>query len=251
MIDLSKYSGFPLWLDVANHSLEFGRGVAFEERIDKDIATLAPVLEQETGKTDTRKVVYSVFRGVAKDGDRRLWSELGLRYDLTLIRAGKFGREFPKTFGHRHLGPGIEIYQVLHGKAYSLLDKWQGDGVAESILIEAGVGQAFAVLPGVGHITINPFDEILVLANVVPLSIKQDYSLYEKNHGGSHYFVESELSNGFIDILGNPNINSVPALWKKAVFVPKELKALLSEPLYKIIKLGGKRPELIAWLKNG
>ena len=108
-----------------------------------------------------------------------------LRYDITILPAFKVGDEFNKTLGHFH--PKVpktttwfpEIYQVLSGNAHYLLQNEK-----EFLVYDARPGDKCVMLPGFGHVTVNPSEkETLVMANWVYPNFKSDYKPVVKKHG--------------------------------------------------------------------
>jgi glucose-6-phosphate isomerase len=153
--------------------------------------------------------IYYMYRDVARsDDDRRWMASQHVRYDITRIPPGVFCNEFVKTKGHYHpVGPsGVqypEVYEVMSGRAHYLL---QRPDLTDAALIEAEAGTVVLIPPGYGHITINPDEEELVMANLVSSSFSSDYKPYETLRGGAYY----ELADrGFVP---NPAYASVPPL---------------------------------------
>jgi glucose-6-phosphate isomerase len=75
-----------------------------------------------------------------------------------------------------------------------------------SALVEADAGTIVLIPPGYGHVTINPGQEELVMANLVSRSFASDYLPYEERRGAAYY----ELADrGFVP---NPAYPAVPPL---------------------------------------
>ena len=152
--------------------------------------------------------LYFMYRDLARsDADRRWLHHHKLRYDLTVIPPRGLCGEFVKTKGHYHpsdpAGVGYpEIYEVLEGEAYYLLQSRQLDDV---VLISASRGDIVIIPPGYGHISINPSpSSTLVMANIVSTAFESEYGDYEIRHGAAYYV----MSDG--DLMKNPHYPVMP-----------------------------------------
>lgn len=139
--------------------------------------------------------VYEMYRGVCRNESDQQWLDTHqIRYDVTRIPARTLCREWIKTKGHYHprAPDGLsypEIYEVLEGNAYYLLQKKDLTDVA---LIRAEKGDLVLIPPGYGHVTINPSRETLTMANLVSSAFASDYRPYEEMKGGAYYLFSDE-----------------------------------------------------------
>lgn len=153
--------------------------------------------------------IYQMYRDVARSEEDRRWlAGQHVRYDITRIPPATFCNEFVKTKGHYHPAnpAGIaypEVYEVLAGRAHYLL---QRPDHSDAVLIEATAGTTVLIAPGYGHVTINPGDGELVMANLVSTSFSSDYRPYEALRGAIYY----ELADG--TFVPNPSYLRVPPL---------------------------------------
>ncbi|MFZ0011389.1 MAG: glucose-6-phosphate isomerase family protein [Halobacteriota archaeon] len=123
-----------------------------------------------------------------------------LRYDITIIPPFNMGLEFVKTYGHHHprVNPKLrytypEVYEVLDGDAHYLLQRARNEeSVDEVILVKATRGDKVIVPPNYGHVTVNPSERTLKMANWVCRSFESLYEPYAKLRGAAYY----ELING-------------------------------------------------------
>ena len=207
-----------------------------------------------TADMDTE--LYYMFRAVSKDEeDEREIKETGLRYDITIIPPNTLGLEFVKTAGHYHpFLPGSkmtypELYEVLEGEAHYLLQRReQGRGterITDVVVVKAKKGDKVVIPPNYGHVTINPSETTLKMANWVANAFS---SIYEpiKMKGGAAYF---ELTNGAF--IKNANYEEVPDIrFLRPSDVEKELGLILNlskeAEMYELIK----QPETLAFLTN-
>lgn len=160
--------------------------------------------------------LYFMYRALFKNEDDAGWLiSHKIRYDITEIPPGEIGGEYVKTKGHYHPdapdGFGYpELYQVLSGSAHYLLQK---KDLSEFILVCALAGDFVLIPPGYGHVTINPTDDTLIMANLVSDNFSSEYQFYEDMHGAAWY----ETEEGWIK---NPAYDNVLEL--KVLERPKE-----------------------------
>lgn len=135
-----------------------------------------------------------------------------LRYDITVLPQKIIGKEFTKTFGHYHESASPELYEILEGNAYFLLQRHDVNPkeIQETYIIEAGAGEKAVIPPGFGHLAINIEKDDLVLANWIGMG-NYDYNLFKDLRGGCYYVL---AANGAIEFEKNPNYKSVPELKK-------------------------------------
>ncbi len=240
MIDLTKISGLPLFFDRKKMDLEFRGDFPFIKKSGRGFTEIKPYLKNPDAKYGPDPV-YTVWRYAYLKKDAEKIKTQNLRYDLTLIPPGQIDGEFVKTAGHFHKNktgtalPYPEIYEVLMGRAYFLSQS--PDKNAKNIkairLVEAGPGEKVLVPPDFcGHTTINVYDEPLLMANLVSDSVLYDYDSYKNTHGASYYF----LSDGqLIDIVKNPNYNSVSEIKKIRPKEHPEFGLIKSRTLYSFV----------------
>jgi glucose-6-phosphate isomerase len=191
--------------------------------------------------------LYYMFRDVSKnEADANTITELGLRYDITIIPPNNLGVEFVKTAGHYHPCPQgsertyPEVYEVLEGEAHYLLQKREEEErgvekITDVIVVKAKKGDKVIAPPDYGHVTINPSKSTLKMANWVARAFS---SIYEpiKQRNGAAYF---ELTYG--EFIKNDQYEEVPEIrflqpeetWPKDLELGKEdaaLYDLLREP---------------------
>ena len=157
--------------------------------------------------------LYYMYRG-EKEKD-------GLRYDITVIPPRMLGKEFVKTKGHNHAGYYGEAYMVLKGEGFYLFQKGDGNKIDDVCVVKAKEGDIVIVPAGYGHITINPSNKKLKMANWVKKEDKGNFSLFEKMHGACYFFT----TKGWVK---NKNYKPAPKLrFKKPLrSMPKNLDFL-------------------------
>jgi len=164
-------------------------------------------------KTANDRDLYYMYRDLAiSNKDRSLMLEHGLRYDITVIPPSNLGMEFVKTAGHYHpLINGTkytypEIYEVLNGIAHYMLQKSENGDITDVVMIEAKEGDKVIVPPNYGHVTINPSNKELKMANWVSREFSSTYEPYQRC-GGAAYF---ELTTG--EIIQNNRYQDIPEI---------------------------------------
>ena len=118
---------------------------------------------------DPDKLIYEVYEA----------ETLGhINLALTVIKAGKVGREFHMTKGHFHEdGKAGEVYVCLKGKGMIIMQT--RDGQTDEISLNPG-GIAY-VPPGWAHRTVNIGNEDFIMVAIYPETSGHDYdSIMEK-----------------------------------------------------------------------
>lgn len=231
--------------------LVFAEGVLHPEPDIRRLIDLANVLYEQI-PLDERPVYY-MYRGVCYTGDAGLFGEYGLRYDLTVILPGLFGHEYAKTAGHFHpLIPDsedtyTEYYEVLSGDALYLLQKNSRSGdVEEIIAVAAKKGDKVFIPSGYGHVTINPGEECLVMANLVESQFKSLYEPFQDKRGAAYYCVAGE--KGKTEFIRNPNYhNSVGLKMMAAPNTAQPTEAVKNKGLYQAFV---ENPEAFKFLRG-
>jgi len=201
MIDLEKKSGLPIVLDdeIIIPKNNFRLPIPAFRKLDDFTAVL-----KEGSELTGPVIAYTMFRGVLQEENMETFEKKSLRYDITVIPAGRIGDEFIKTVGHNHPkkeGTEVtypEIYEVIYGKAHFLFQKTSSSvipakaGIQDVKIIEAVAGDKVVVPADYGHVTINPGNETLVLANITESTFKSGYEDYQNKKGACFY----ELADG-------------------------------------------------------
>lgn len=170
------------------------------------------IFDKEWFKKAKNFPLYYMFRGVKEKGN--------IRYDITIIPPAKLGKEFVKTLGHFHEGDFGELYKVLAGRGIFLLQKGK-EKVEDVYFVEGKKGDYILIPPGYGHVTINPSNKILKIANWVLKDCQSNYQIVEKKRGLCYYFT----IDGWVK---NKNYKKVPPLKEKKPLLkmPKDLSFL-------------------------
>lgn len=198
MQDLSKASGLDLKLDTKKHALILGKGIT---RLKPKVRFLKDIKEVLVQKEITEpNELYYMYRDLHNTRDEKDIRKNKLRYDVTIIRPDRLGGEFMKTAGHYHPGDFGELYEVLAGEAWCLLQKKNAKNyriIEDVILVKAKPKDKIVIPPGYGHILINTGKEHLVTSNWVSSEFSSEYDLYKKAKGAAYFVFEDNLGERF------------------------------------------------------
>lgn len=195
MTNLSELAGFPVTLKSDGY-LEFGEEVMTpnpEPRTRQAITEVLLYPEQQGPD-----ILYHMYRATGYKKDKIAMMNAGLRFDITVIHPGKIGSEYVKTLGHYHpMAPGglysyPEVYQVLYGKAHFLIQKG-GDitgEVEDFVIADFEPGDILLIPPFYGHVTVNPENRPLVMANWIAKDFSSVYGPIRARKGMAYYNVE-------------------------------------------------------------
>ena len=172
--------------------------------------------------------------------------ENNIRYDITIIPPSNLGIEYIKTAGHYH--PIIdktnytypEVYEVLSGTAHYLLQKLENSSITDVILVEAREGDKVIVPPNYGHVTVNPSNKELKMANWVSNQFESIYDPYRDCEGAAYF----EFNNG--KFMKNKNYKDLPELRRRKPTNCKELGYYKNKEMYGLIR----EPEKLNYLNN-
>ena len=198
MEDLSRSSGLELKLNAKKHSLTLGKDLNKVKPVVRRLKEMKEVLAQ---KDITKPAeLYYMYRGLRESKDEFDIRKNKLRYDVTIIRPERLGNELMKTAGHYHPGDYGELYEVLYGAAWCLLQKKNTKNsriIEDVILVKAGPGDKIVIPPGYGHILINTGKIHLVVSNWVSSEFSPEYELYQRGGGAAYFVFEDNLGERF------------------------------------------------------
>jgi glucose-6-phosphate isomerase len=229
----------PLRIVYSNHEL-----FVDSKKIQKDTRSLAQLKEVLRGfpePSSEEQDMYYMFRNAYEDQ--------GIRYDITVIPAQVIEKECAKTYGHAHptAENGLsypEIYQVLLGEAVFLLQQTNNDQSVNVSLIKAGKGDVLIIPPNFSHVTINPGNGDLILANLVAEDFDSDYSDFKTNRGAAvYYFPDGIIEQNANYIIKNIERPSIEEFNRRYKFEAKDLLKEFNENPQKFGFL--KRPSLL------
>jgi len=164
-------------------------------------------------KTAPNLKLYYIYRNVKRKGE--------LRYDITVIPPKMLGDEFVKTKGNRNSNKYPEVYTVLQGQAFFLMQKVKGKTVKDVFLSKLKRGNWIIVPSDYYVVAINPSKKTLKTGNWVSNKNKNIYEAVKKMKGACYFYTK----NGWIK---NKNYKKIPKLKTKKPLkkAPKDLSFL-------------------------
>lgn len=215
MIDLSKNSGLPISL-MDNNKLKFDAPLKDIQPHVRTYEEIKNVLMDKDAKPESEEMYY-MYRNVRLPEHELIIEKKHVSYDITVIPAGKIGKEYIKTVGHYHaVKPGTkfaypEVYEVLHGKALFILQKVDADDRVIIVLgVEAKAGEKVVYPPNYGHIIVNIGEETLVTSNWVGADFERLYQPIMDKHGLAYYVVDAPESAMGYKFVMNPEYDNHP-----------------------------------------
>lgn len=170
--------------------------------------------------------------------------ESGLKYDITVINPGHWGKQFPTTTGHYHLPLGVEenkttaspdFYQLIHREALAILQKETPHGTEVKIL-HPKPREWMLFPPEYAHSIINIGDDPAVFTNIC---VRVPHLNYEPvlDHRGMAYYVLQDEINGF-RLERNSNYSTVlPAVDSRCEFTISTLEGIPhDEPFFNLLR---------------
>ncbi len=256
MIDLSAPSGLPLWLDAQREALVLAQPGAALRCEPQPLDLVRRVLLDS--EAPAPEPLYWLFVQVALPTDEGVFDEHGVRHDVLMLRPGRVGREYTKTWGHIQIcADGLqcpEAYGVLHGRAAFLLQELQEAPeqpswparLADVRWIQAEQGHKVVVPAAYGVVISNLGDEPLVVSRLGAAQAWPVHLTYERMQGAAYYVVEREGRPAL-----EPNARYAPPLpppREEAHLHAPELGVADETPLYSAYV---HEPERFSWLREG
>ncbi len=256
MVDLSDTSGLPLWLDAGQQSLVLAQPLLELHAEPQPRHLLRYVLLDPSAPGP--EIPYWVYREVALTTDQGVFQEHGVRHNMLLLRPGRLGPEYVKTWGHSascaEAAQCPEAYGVLYGHALFLAQQpveepaTPGGGVRLSDVrwIEARAGEKVIVPADYGVVIVNLGDEPLALSCLVAAEAWPVHVAYERMRGAGYYVVERA---GHAEAEPNRHyVQPLPAIGREAPLEAPDLGVEEGTPLYSAFV---HRPERFVWLREG
>lgn len=200
---LLEKSGLPISFNDVMDRLSFSDAMAYASFGVRTMDDVRALYENSDGYASDLDI-YMFYRDVCYPEHRQLFSQHGLRYDITMILPGTINGEYYKTSGHfhgfvsssRHSYP--EVYEVLYGCCMYILQKSSDIigtsaemSIHEVILLRVDAGQAVVIPPDYGHCAINIGKVPLVFSNIAALSCPLSYGPFRERGGASYRVFEA------------------------------------------------------------
>ncbi|MCK4808550.1 MAG: glucose-6-phosphate isomerase [Candidatus Aenigmarchaeota archaeon] len=245
-IYIQKITGMDIYYDNISKELVLnGKPLNSSIRFLKEMKDVIHDKEWFSTVKPDRKMYY-MFRDIHEDADREAAEDNNLRYDITVIPPDMIGDEYVKTQGHCHpcvTGTDVtypEMYQVLNGEAMFIFEKKEGKET-KTYHIHGKEGDIVILPPGYSHVTVNPTDQILIVANWTESRFKSDYRPMLKTRGLAYYYIRKGNESAFISNINNKDASSLEEI---RPIDPELIGLKKDEPMYALIKT----PEKLAFL---
>lgn len=155
------------------------------------------LLDNVINSSNKDNPIYYMYRSSIRSEDEQIFEKSEIRYDITVLNSTRLGRELNKTLGHFHpiVHDGLsypEVYEVLSGEALYILQR-QAKGYYSVKIIHAGAGEKVLIPPNYGHVTVNPIDKDLVMANLVSSRFSSLYEPVREKKGMAVYILEDSF----------------------------------------------------------
>lgn len=222
---------------MSNPSIKFGsRKVEADVRMLYDMKKV--VYDKSWLRTADDIPLYYMYRDLYLDEHKDVIRENNIRFDITMIPPKTLGKEYVKTKGHYHNNAYKnlsypELYGVIQGEAHYLLQKVENGRVKDVVVVKAESGDKVLIPPNYGHITINPGQGALKMANWISTENQSSYGDITEKEGGAYYeteegFVQNKNYDGefglrFANPLMFPDFDMTPG---------KSIYKLIEEPSY-------------------
>lgn len=194
IVDLKRYCGLDIKLDTEKLRLIFGEGLNFSQPGVRTLTDMQEVLLDKA--ISLPEELYYMYRDVYKILDKPLLLKNKLRYDVTIIKPDCLGSELMKTAGHYHPQDFGELYEVIYGHCFCLLQRPNPEDhkiIEEVMLCEAGAGEKIVIPPRFGHILINLGPNCLVTSNWVSSVFSSQYQLYKEAQGAAYFILKPSV----------------------------------------------------------
>jgi len=199
------------------------------------------VFDKEWLKTAPNLELYYMYRDLAEtEIDFMEIIKNDLRYDITILKPARLGKEFNKTAGHDHpIVPGTditypELYEVLEGKAIFLLQDSENDNIKDIIAIKANTGDKIIIPPNYEHLMMNIGKTDLKTCNWISRTFSSNiYKPFKSKHGFGYYVLKSLFGTKWIK---NSNYTSIPEIKFEEPNKFYNFNLEQSQPLYQSIK---------------
>jgi len=216
-----------------------GKEMEGKPRLLKELLPLVYDKGRWTEEMDYNTPLYFMFRDVCKSVHADKIASNHLRFDITIMLPTKLGLELNKTAGHYHpFVPSTsitypELYEIIEGQAYFILQNADGADVKDVFIVKAGKGDRVIVPPNYGHVMVNVGAKALITANWVCRDFSSIYQPYADRNGAVYYVIRRF---GDIEVIENESYENIPS----PKFMKSKANRLLnlenSQSMYKLVE---------------
>lgn len=177
------------------------------------------VLDSEWAENNKTQPLYYMYRDLAEnEKDAEKIKAANLRFDILDSVSVHLGQEYNKTAGHYHsLAHGTnftypEIYELIGGEMYYLMQKIEGDKVVDVYAVRASGGDKVIVPSGYGHFSIFLSNGKIRESNWTSNSSLSDYDKVKQKRGAAYYALIDKSAADGLRWTKNENYSYVPPL---------------------------------------
>ncbi|MFH1233792.1 MAG: glucose-6-phosphate isomerase family protein [Patescibacteria group bacterium] len=177
------------------------------------------ILDKGWVKDNKSQPLYYMYRDLSKnEKDAEKIKTANLRFDILDSAPVRLGDEYNKTAGHYHsITNGTkfaypEIYELLIGDVYYLMQKTDGDKVEDVCAIKAVAGDKVIVPSNYGHFTIFLSSDSVRMSNWISNNSLSDYDQVKQKHGAAYYALIDKNADDGVKWIKNEKYSSIPAL---------------------------------------
>lgn len=164
--------------------------------------------------------VYGINMDVYKEPDLSDLTNRGMLYGSVVYSSGKLGNEAVRSQGHYHSYDKVsgertgEVYQIIEGKAFVLMQYLADDGFIDFYAVEALAGEIVIVPPNYAHATVNgDFTKPMLFGAFCTRNYAFDYDEVRSKKGLAYYPIYDKQN--LISWLKNENYAKVRFHLKK------------------------------------
>ncbi len=177
------------------------------------------ILDKKWAEKNSSQPLYYMYRDLAENKeDAQKIKAANLRFDILESTAIKLGNEYNKTAGHYHSMSHDkdftypEIYELIKGEAYYLIQKVESDKVVDVYAVRASGGDKVIMPSNYGHFTIFLADDSIRTSNWTPSDSLSDYGPIKQKHGAAYYALIDKESKDGVCWVKNENYSYIPPL---------------------------------------
>ncbi|MBU3999798.1 glucose-6-phosphate isomerase [Patescibacteria group bacterium] len=212
-----KFSDYGKKGDKTNAIIFGGKERIPSVRVVQDMKEV--ILDKKWAEKNSSQPLYYMYRDLAENKeDAQKIKAANLRFDILESTAIRLGNEYNKTAGHYHSISHNknftypEIYELIKGEAYYLMQKVENDKVIDVYAVRASGGDKVIMPSNYGHFTIFLADDSIRMSNWTPSDSLSDYGPIKQKRGAAYYALIDKESKDGVRWVKNENYSQVPPL---------------------------------------
>jgi glucose-6-phosphate isomerase len=232
---LAEWAGIPIGWNDAGDEIRFDPGLTVKETKSRRRGQLRPVLSDDAATAPADAIQYWMYNGISLPEHTKIFTDLGIQYELTLLYPAPLGDECSKTLGHIHTHPAAstmnyaEVVEVLWGEAiffFQTLDV-EAKSAPFCYAVRAKQGDKVVFPPNTHHLTIIAEVGMLLFSDLISMDTRGNYDGLSAMGGAAYRYTRDGWNP-------NPRYASVAPL---EVFAAEDFPAAnlsSDEPLYSV-----------------